>query len=1357
MSIMRLHSGWFVLLAAVVLIALVVIIFRPEPPVQPQSAEVVDDQKITLATEPAAPLPPLPPPAPAGDWPQWRYDSNRSDATPGALPAAMHLQWVRTYPALEPAWEDPVNQDRMTFDRVYEPVVVGSVLLFGSNRNDRVTALDTRTGQELWRFYTDGPVRMPPATGNGKVYVTSDDGHLYCLEIATGNLLWKMRAGPDGRKILGNGRLVSMWPARGGPAVDSGTVYFAGSIWPFMGIFLYAVDAESGKVAWTNDTAGQMFMGQPHAGADAFAGVAPQGALAVVGDSLIVPGGRSVPAGFDRNSGKFRYFHLSGSSFRDYEGGPDSKLEGGSHVSAIGDFYFNHRGLQTTMYDRASGNAYIMWRRTTYPVLTDDTLFLSGETITAYDLKSLKKVEFHRSERDNRSRIVRDTRRYRWEMAERWKFDVDATASLIKAGHTLIAGGRGVVSMIELSGDEPRVSWSAEIEGTAARLIAADERLFVVTLEGRIYAFGAAEVEPTRYATEQQTLSADIEPTALVNAMINSAAVKQGYSLALGLDDGSLIRAIALGSQLQIIAVDPDTEKVARLRRQFDDAGLYGTRISIHVGDAATFSAPPYLAALVVSETSQLTDDECLRSVFHSLRPYGGVVWLPAAQQERQEAVRQQVRSLDLPGAKVAASDKGDYLLLSREGRLSGAGQWTHMYGDAANTSKSDDQLVKLPLGLLWFGGNTHHDILPRHSHGPPEQVVGGRLIIQGDNCLSARDVYTGRRLWKRDFVDIGTAGVYYDETYNPDPLDTTYNQVHIAGANARGTNFVAIDDEIYLVIGDTCKVLDIATGETLRTLTLPPDELTGERQAWGYLGVYGDSVIAGGQFVEFADKNEQNTNVWQDFDTSSSRRIMVFNRTDGKLRWSRTSRHAFRHNAIAVADGRLFAIDNIPHPVRVKLMMRGMEPEDKPLLMCLDLKTGKPVWETDKNVFGTWLGYSKDRHILLQGGRSSKDMLAGEPSERMIAYNGRMGDVIWDRPLYHSGPCMIHGDTVYLNAMSNEGAAASLLTGEPLMRRHPLTGQEMPWQYQRTYGCNSVVASEYLLSFRSGAAGYYDLTADIGTGNFGGFKSGCTSNLIAADGVLNAPDYTRTCTCSYQNQTSVALVHMSDVEVWTYVRLDAETAPADQISSEPAVPQKIRRMGLNFGAPGDRLGPNGTLWLEWPVVGGPSPVVPVVAEPAAEDRRSKRQVFAGRCVARHSSRMADGQLKWVAASALVGVQSLDIELTISPPAAEPAGADELVTAQAIPAEESTYTVRLVFGELENLEPGERVFDVAIQGKTVLTGFDIAAEAGGPFREVIREFHDVAATGVLRITFTPQRGEALISGVELVEQDSKGR
>lgn len=44
------------------------------------------------------------------------------------------------------------------------------------------------------------------------------------------------------------------------------------------------------------------------------------------------------------------------------------------------------------------------------------------------------------------------------------------------------------------------------------------------------------------------------------------------------------------------------------------------------------------------------------------------------------------------------------------------------------------------------------------------------------------------------------------------------------------------------------------------------------------------------------------------------------------------------------------------------------------------------------------------------------------------------------------------------------------------------------------------------MLTFRSGAAGFYDLLNEGGTGNLGGFKSGCTSNLVVADGVLNVP-----------------------------------------------------------------------------------------------------------------------------------------------------------------------------------------------------------------------------------------------------------
>ena len=80
-----------------------------------------------------------------------------------------------------------------------------------------------------------------------------------------------------------------------------------------MGVFLHALDARTGAVRWTNDGDGSLYIKQPHQ-VDAFAGVAPQGRLVVVGDRLLVPGGRSVPACYDRHTGKLLHFRLADNS-----------------------------------------------------------------------------------------------------------------------------------------------------------------------------------------------------------------------------------------------------------------------------------------------------------------------------------------------------------------------------------------------------------------------------------------------------------------------------------------------------------------------------------------------------------------------------------------------------------------------------------------------------------------------------------------------------------------------------------------------------------------------------------------------------------------------------------------------------------------------------------------------------------------------------------------------------------------------------------------------------------------------------------------------------------------------------------
>ncbi len=91
--------------------------------------------------------------------------------------------------------------------------------------------------------------------------------------------------------------------------------------------------------------------------------------------------------------------------------------------------------------------------------------------------------------------------------------------------------------------------------------------------------------------------------------------------------------------------------------------------------------------------------------------------------------------------------------------------------------------------------------------------------------------------LWKREFKNLGTFDVYYDATYKNTPLNSAYNQVHIPGANGRGTNYVVANDRVYIVEGDTCHALDPATGKTLLDIRLSADK-SGDRKEWGYLGV---------------------------------------------------------------------------------------------------------------------------------------------------------------------------------------------------------------------------------------------------------------------------------------------------------------------------------------------------------------------------------------------------------------------------------------------------------------------------------------------------------------------------------------
>jgi hypothetical protein len=80
------------------------------------------------------------------------------------------------------------------------------------------------------------------------------------------------------------------------------------------------------------------------------------------------------------------------------------------------------------------------------------------------------------------------------------------------------------------------------------------------------------------------------------------------------------------------------------------------------------------------------------------------------------------------------------------------------------------------------------------------------------------------------------------------------------------------------------------------------------------------------------------------------------------------------------------------------------------------------------------------------------------------------------------------------------------------------------------------------------------------------------------------------------------------------------------------------------------------------------------------------------------------------------------------------------------------YTVRLHFAEIAFRNAGYRVFNVAINGSTVLNNFDIFATAGGANKALVEQFTSTAdATGKITISYI--KGTADVpksSGIEII-------
>ena len=244
---------------------------------------------------------------------------------------------------------------------------------------------------------------------------------------------------------------------------------------------------------------------------------------------------------------------------------------------------------------------------------------------------------------------------------------------------------------------------------------------------------------------------------------------------------------------------------------------------------------------------------------------------------------------------------------------------------------------------------------------------------------------------------------------------------------------------------------------------------------------------------------------------------LFAMDAATGKVKWTWKPEHSIRHNAVAIGGGRVFVIDRpIATADRTRERKRGVANPDfihpHGALVALDLATGRVVWESPQEIFGTLLALSEEHKTLLMCFQDSKFKLVSETGGRLAAFDTTTGKRRWDIQAIYATRPIIHDRTVFFQSRGWD-----LLTGTPKSLGFP-----------RSYGCGIPSASRHLMAFRSATLGYVDFSQPLTMRSYGGIRPGCWINVVPAGGLLLMPDATDRCTCSYLIKTSIALQPMA-------------------------------------------------------------------------------------------------------------------------------------------------------------------------------------------------------------------------------------
>lgn len=583
--------------------------------------------------------------------------------------------------------------------------------------------------------------------------------------------------------------------------------------------------------------------------------------------------------------------------------------------------------------------------------------------------------------------------------------------------------------------------------------------------------------------------------------------VRDGICLVYGSGDGRLAWQLARHSRLGVIGVETDLQRVERSRQTLAKTGCYGTRIAIHhVASLADLPLVGCFANLVVSER-MLADGQCpgtAAEVRRVLRPDGGVACLgqPAGAPQSLSAERLRAWLADSPlPARLTSDDRGVWASCTCP-PLPGAGQWTHLYGDADNSGYGGESLRGVAgsqdMAVQWLGEPGPRFQPDRNGRKPAPLSTAGRLYLQGLQRIVTLDAYNGTVLWSLELPGL--------ERFNM-PRDCG--------------NWCADRQYLYAAVRDRCWRIDAASGHVVDLLEVVPATNADWQYDWGYLAVddrrvIGSAVKRGTAWTDFWGGENAG---WYDARSGPvtfkvcSDNLFARDKASGRPLWTYRA-GVILNSTITMAGGRIYFVECRNPSVKDAAERRIGSPElwQDQVLVALDAETGSTAWEhplqTQPGDVVFYLAHSRDR-LVVTASTNGQYHVYGLSAER--------GEPVWEQQFSWPGGKGDHG-----KAMSRPAIVGDHVYVRPAVMAladGALSPLRIPDGKCGTYACTADA-----LIFRTLTVSMWNRHSGALT-DWRRLRPDCWLSTIPAAGMLLSPEGGGGCSCGNWLETSIGFL----------------------------------------------------------------------------------------------------------------------------------------------------------------------------------------------------------------------------------------